>query len=463
MTDDDARWELWPYQDTGAQFLAARKFALLADAMGVGKSAQAVRATDIVFAQRILVVCPAIARINWAREFHKFSFIGPDVTICAKLSDKPGRQGVTICSYDYAAEAKRQLSTEKWDVLILDEAHFLKSMQAARTKAILGKKGLAHSAGRTWLLTGTPMTNHAGDLWPMLFVSGVTQKKYAEFIKHFCSGYDAGFGFKITGVKNVPELKALLGRIMLRRRKEDVVKDLPPISFSTFAVEPGPVDLEIAMYDLWRRAGGDEKLKRVIDAQEARVAEQIKALSKTKTPMRNLLPLMHGMQESLPELRQYTGMAKTAAIIEMVKRELDTPVEEGGIDKIVIFACHRVVIEAFRDALRKYKAVTLYGGTPAEKRQGHIDHFQNHPRYRVFVANIAAAGTAITLTAASEVIFAELDWTPANNAQAAMRVHRIGQTKPVRVRYAALADSTDEHLTETLRRKTRDELQIFGN
>jgi SWI/SNF-related matrix-associated actin-dependent regulator 1 of chromatin subfamily A len=217
------------------------------------------------------------------------------------------------------------------------------------------------------------------------------------------------------------------------------------------------------MYELWRRAGGEEKLKAVIDGQEKLLAAQIDSLKNTKAPMRNLIPILTGMEKGLAELRQYTGMAKVPALLDMVTRELTAKLEDGGIDKIVIFACHRAVIESLRQGLRKFGAVTLYGGTAPESRQRNIDKFQNNPKCRVFIANIQAAGTAVTLTAACEVIFAECDWTPANNAQAAMRVHRISQTRPVRVRYATLADSTDEHLTETLRRKTRDELAVFGN
>jgi SWI/SNF-related matrix-associated actin-dependent regulator 1 of chromatin subfamily A len=460
--NDEERWELYPYQVAGAAFLAERSFALLGDAMGVGKSAQAIRACDLRFAGRILVICPAIARVNWAREFHRFGLLGLATHVLLKRTDRPAAAGVTICSYDYAS-ASKALQTETWDVVIVDEAHYLKSLETARTKAVFGKKGIVHRAKAMWCLTGTPMTNHVGDLWPILFVSGATTLKYNAFMEQFAKTINGGFAPKIVGVKNAPELKQLLGKIMLRRRKEDVLKQLPPIQFSTFAVEPGPVDLEIVMYELWRRAGGEEKLKAVIDGQEALVAAQIESLKNTKAPMRNLIPILTGMEKGLAELRQYTGMAKVPAIVDIVTRELNAKPEDGGIDKIVIFACHRSVIESLRQAFRKYGAVTLYGGTTPEGRQRNIDKFQNNPNTRVFIANIQAAGTAVTLTAACEVLFAECDWTPANNAQAAMRVHRISQARPVRVRYATLADSTDEYLTETLRRKTRDELAVFGD
>jgi SWI/SNF-related matrix-associated actin-dependent regulator of chromatin subfamily A-like protein 1 len=105
--------------------------------------------------------------------------------------------------------------------------------------------------------------------------------------------------------------------------------------------------------------------------------------------------------------------------------------------------------------------MTLYGETPPDKRERHIRCFQNKPKYRVIICNIQAAGTAITLTAAHQVAFAEVSWVPAENAQAAMRVHRIGQTHPVTVRFFGLAGSSDEQVARVLRRKTRDLTAIF--
>jgi SWI/SNF-related matrix-associated actin-dependent regulator 1 of chromatin subfamily A len=185
----------------------------------------------------------------------------------------------------------------------------------------------------------------------------------------------------------------------------------------------------------------------------------IETLKNSRTPMRDMLPLMEAAEKSMPELRQFTGLAKCPAIIEQVGGEL----ERGEVDKIVLFAVHKSVIETLRDGLKKFKPVTLYGGTPAAKRQDHMDRFQKDPRCRVFIANIQAAGTAVTLTAAHEIALAEYDWTNANNAQAIMRVHRIGQEKPVRARFFSLANSTDERVAEVLRRKIKDELSIFGS
>jgi SWI/SNF-related matrix-associated actin-dependent regulator 1 of chromatin subfamily A len=461
MTND---YDLFPYQVVGADFLAQRTFALLADEMGLGKSAQAIRACDLLFARRILVLCPAIARVNWTREFERFSLYGLPAWCLFTRTDRTSNQpGITVCSYDLLTEPDiaANLGAVPWDVMICDESHYLKTLTTKRTKAVLGKHGLLKKAARVWLLSGTPMTNHPGDLWPLLYVSNTTPLKYEEFTAKFCTGRGTPFGWKITGANHaaIPELKALLAKIMLRRRKTEVLKDLPPITFSAVTVEAGPVDLEISMFELWKRAGGDEKLMDIIKFQDSTLANAMGLVTnRPKAPtLRELLPVLTGMEKSLAELRLHTGLCKVAAAVEMVRNELD-----AGLDKIVLFACHRMVIEGLREGLRKYGAVTLYGGTPPAKRQINIDKFQKDKRCRVFIANIQAAGTSVTLTAAAEAMFVECDWTPANNAQAAMRVHRIGQTRPVRIRYCSLANSTDEKVTDALRRKSRDELAIFS-
>lgn len=450
---------LFPYQLAGAQYLSQSRFALLADEMGLGKTGQAIRACDLRGCERILVLCPAIARINWLREFDRWSLYGLPSRALFSRSDAPSdAPGITVCSYDLLPEHAGWLGKNRWDVLICDEAHYLKSVDAGRSRFVLGKGGLVHAAKARWFLSGTPMPNHVGELWPLLFVSGVTPLRYDDFLERYAKLRRTQWGVQITGTKNTGELRGLLSKIMLRRTKAEVMKQLPSIHYGSVVLEPGPVDLEVHMFDLWRRAGGDDKLKAVVDRQEAALQAMIDTLKTGSTPMRDLLPIMQGAQKTMAELRQYTGLAKVAPVVETIAAELAS----GTVDKIVLFAVHKSVIETLREGLRKFKPLTLYGGTPPNKRQEHLDKFQKDPRYRVFIANIAAAGTAVTLTAARHVGFVECDWTNANNAQAAMRVHRIGQERTVYCRFFALANSTDERVNEVLRRKIRDELSIFG-
>jgi SWI/SNF-related matrix-associated actin-dependent regulator of chromatin subfamily A-like protein 1 len=452
---------LFPYQLEGAQWLSERKLALLADEMGVGKTAQVIRACDIIGAERILVLCPAVARINWTREFNRFSKQPRNFSLVMESRHSQKLLNLTVCSYDLATICHRKnlelLSKESWDLLILDEAHYLKSPNAIRTKAVFGKTGLIRKSKRCWALTGTPAPNNPSELWVMLYTFGITNLRYDDFVERFCNGFQGARGFQITGAKtsHIPELRGLLSKIMLRRKKEKVMKELPPIHFDHVTVEPGPVDLDT---DPW-----------FVDYvfPEDRREELKKKLDHENTILKNVLEASHmgadgikvleAVSKSLSTLRRYTGLQKLKAVTELVTEEMT----EGYYDKLVIFAIHVSIIEGLRLSLRKFNPVVLYGGTPAEKRQKRIDKFQHNPKCKIFIGNIQACGTAISLTASNQVLFVESDWTPAYNSQAAMRCHRIGQDKPVFVRFVGLADSLDEKINQVLKRKTRDLTAIF--
>ncbi len=315
-------------------------------------------------------------------------------------------------------------------------------------------------------MSGTPAPNNPSELWPLLYTYGVTKLKYEAFVTQFCTYYDGPHGRQITGAKQsaIPELRELLKPIILRRRKEEVMTELPPIRFSDVVVEPGEIDLgaesSFVQYvsPVDRRQELEEKLK---------TESQIMTLALNNIPDRNLaegkgveeLKMLAAMSNSVATLRRYTGLQKVQGAVELIAEEL----KSKAYEKVVIFAIHRDVIEGLRVKLRRFNPVTLYGGLDPAKRQRNIDRFMNDPKVQIFIGNIQAAGTAITLTSAHNVVFVEQDWVPGNNAQAAMRCHRIGQTKPVFVRFLGLANSIDEKIAQVLKKKTRDLTAIFDD
>lgn len=451
----------FPYQEVGAAFLSAKEQALLADEMGLGKSAQVIVGCDLVGAFDILIVCPAAVRINWDREFHRFSPMDRPSTIIETGKDKPAK-GVNIVSYDLLASNEKLRNTlkgMKWDVLVLDEAHYLKERSAKRTKAAYGHAkypGLMHSAKRTWRLSGTPMPNNASELYTHLKSAGIEKRNYWDFVYDFCSGFESDYGYKITGVKNTERLKGLLGQFMLRRKKDEVMTELPPIVFGNVTVERSEVELDPWFYENWKPIGVPaflEEMKMMDQSLKTGLAAIKKGHHHNNE---DSLRLLESFSKSTSTLRRYIGLAKLPRVHEILLEEL----ESGAVEKLVIFAIHQQVIEQTREKFRKFGAVTLYGGTPTAKRQLHIDKFQNDPKCRVFIGNIQAAGTGITLTRAHEVAFIEADWVPANNAQAAMRCHRVGQTKPVRVRFFTCAGSVDEDVMRVIVHKTREIAKI---
>ena len=453
--------ELFPYQKEGAQWLTTKRFALLADEPGLGKSAQAIVAADRIGAQRIVVLCPASVRINWTREFAKWSKLnrslravlgaGKDVDIARGLNGS-----VTVCSYDLTLRTSSSIHfPDSIDTLILDESHYLKSIDAKRAHAVLATGGLVHRAARTWALSGTPAPNHSGELYPLLRTFGATPFKYDGFVDRYCTTRHTPFGPQITGSKNFAELRAILAPIMLRRKKVDVMSQLPAIFYSDLVVEPAVVDEEMFFPDYY--------LTKQVELLHDKLRQErtaVEAVLNTTGTGRDGLRIMEGMAKSVSTLRRYIGLQKTPAVIDIIKGEL----ESNAYDKLVIFAIHRDVIESLRVGLSKFKPVTLYGGTPADKRQQNIDKFVKDKRCKVFIGNIQAAGTGIDKlqTVCHNAVFLETEWVPGLNAQAVMRLHRIGAMgMPVNVRIVSVADSLDEQIARVLRRKTKDLTEIF--
>ena len=426
---------LRPYQTAGAEWLASKRFALLADEMGVGKSAQAIRACDLVGAMDVLVICPANARVNWQREFARFGT--RDVNL-------------KIVSYEHATKNRH---VGKPDVLILDEAHYLKSATSKRTVNIMGKTGVVHDAGHVWALTGTPAPNNVAELWPFLFTSGAYVHNYDTFVQEFCNSWREPVRNRlvITGTKDKPAFKKLLEPLMMRRLKKDVATEMPSITFSDVFVTAGPVDHTKHFTKYINLKDFEDR-----SALDAQLAVEDKLIRATHGDLTTML-LMDAKRSST--LRRYVGLQKVDAVGDMVAQEL----KDKAYSKLVIFAIHRGVIETLRERFAKQGVVTLYGGTPPEKKQYNIDRFQTDEGCRIFIGNIQAAGTAISLTAAHNVLFAETDWVPGNNAQAAMRVHRIGQTNPVSVRFAVLPGSIDDAVMVTVRRKAFDLAAVFDD
>lgn len=451
---------LVPYQIEGAKWLAKKKVALLADEMRLGKTPQAIVAADMLGAVPILVLCPAVARTNWSREFVKFSSrsLSAAVLLSGKQIETAREAGLVVCSYDLLQNNAifALLRSRRWQIVILDEAHYLKSIDAKRALRVLGVDGICGNAGRVWALTGTPAPNHAAELYVLLRTFGVTRLSYDAFVAEFCTGFNTPYGYKITGTKNAHKLRELLKPIMLRRTKKEVRPDLPTARYSDVIVEPGELDigqLELAFTSYIADPRGMKGLEADIALERKLLAAQFNAA----TTEDEKLQVLNSTVKQTATLRRYTGLLKAQAVAELVRYEL-----ENGLNKIVLFAIHRAVIETLRQELKSFGAVTLYGGTPPAKKDRNIATFNNDPECRVFIGNITACGVGISLaTGASDVLFAESDWVPMNNAQAAARVDDPEQTNPITVRFAALAGSIDEHVTATLRRKTDDLAKIF--
>lgn len=434
--------QAFPYQTAGATFLATRDRAFLADGMGLGKSRQAIMAADHVDAVSVLVLCPSVARTNWAREWERFSNRARDVQVLTKLKDKP-TSDVVIASYDYASSStgKHLLSGRSWDALVVDEAHFIKSRDAKRTKAVYGhlcraKNCLVETAKRVWLLSGTPMPNNASELWchlRALWPELINEQRLIEFTERYCNTYQTQFGVRINGNRNVAELKQKLQDIMLRRTVEKVLPELPPIMWDEYTLDS-------------------------VQARELVEAEKDPEVVALRRDLMNNSASIERAGLHLQSLRRITGTVKAAPAAEWISAHLDNNPD----DKLIVFAIHTDVLSSLRVRLAKYGAVEVSGKTPAAKRDAHIDRFRNDASCRVFVGQIHACGTAINLQAANQVVFVEFDWVPANNLQAAKRAHRIGQARPVYVTLLHVDNTTDQMVSRLVTQKLQQINEILG-
>jgi len=444
----------YDYQVVGAEWLKIRVQALLSDVPGVGKTGTAIRALDLVGAANVIVACPASTRVQWAREFERFSPMDRPLQVVMP-GDTPRTFGIVVIFYDAIVKHLELLMSVQWDVLVIDEAHALKSRykigkktSGYRTKAIYGFgrrfPGLITKATRTWRLTGTPALNHSGELWTHVRSAGLTTMPYWDWVYHFCEGFNSEHGFRFTKHKNVPELLALLKPFMLRRTKAEVQPNLKEPMFETITVPRSDAAMApefLAMIPQITQA--DEELQNALAADDPDAQ----------------LNTLESMASSLATLRRYTLMAKLPAIAEQIEEDLTN----GGIQKLTVFGIHKIGIKWLAEKLAAFHPVTLTGDTPGHLRQAHIDRFQREDKCRLFLGNIDAAGTGVDglQNVCDECLFCEQSWVPSQNLQAVMRLCRIGQKNPVRARIFSLYGSVDEHVQDVLTKKMRELAKIL--
>lgn len=434
--------ELFPYQEEGANWLSPRARAGLFDEMGIGKSAQAIRACDNLHAFRIVVVCPAMLRENWRNEFNKF----------ARL---PRRICKGVTKHDYAAWAKNSFDVlitgyemivrwKEWfdregqmiDVLIVDESHYVKTPGTQRTKALLGPhldgiKGIASKAAHTYMLTGTPMANDPSDIFPHLKLCGIWRDTESAFLARYFYKREGTYGNRYTPRSDmIPELQQMIASCTLRRTKKDVGLQIPPIFMTSMFVD-----------------GNSKELADLL-------AEHVNAESIVMHAAENGgLGQLTDIIEWVSTLRRLLGSAKAVPYSVALLEELKV---YGG--KRVVFGIHTEALNYVHAmcAHGDVQSVLVTGRTPEKDRVAAVEAFMSDERCQVFIGNSRAAGTGLTLTSSFEVDIMESAWDPATNAQAIMRVHRIGQTQNVRARFITLANTFDVKVNEIVARKTAD-------
>ncbi len=437
---DRRGWKAFKHQEDGIKFLIKNKKCILADDMGLGKTYQSIVAALEGGSERVLIICPSSLKINWMREVQNFC---DDVSIISGTHWNPSR--FTIINYDILKnfhtikeknkeyedwELRREIADFNPDLLILDEAHYIKNHKSKRG-AILKDLSKNFNCDRIWLLTGTPIANRPMDYYNLLsIIDSPVANNWVHYAKTYCEGMRFKKGGKYVwvtkGASNLDELSTKTRRTILRRKKEDVL-DLPEKLITPVYLE---LQNELGYKSVWE----DYLNKRKLDGKKGNPS---KDLVET-TLLRSFIAM-----ETVP----YT-IEKTEEALELNK-------------KVIIFCNFNEEMDTF---LRHFgnKAVSVRGGMTDKQKQMSVDRFQEDDSCMVFVGQIKAAGVGLTLTKAEIVIMNSLDWVPGNHEQAEDRAYRIGQKETVNIYYMLIDDTIDTLVWDILNEKKKVIGTIMG-
>jgi superfamily II DNA or RNA helicase len=432
--------ELRPFQRAGVAYALEARRTFIADEMGLGKTLQALATCQAADAFPALIVCPASLRLNWQREARKWLPGRSTAVLSGKRPIAVPRADIVIINYDILAAWQELLLRTAWQAVVYDESHMLKSSSAARTKAA---KAIAKGRPVVLCLSGTPLVNRPAELITQLQIMNrlTDLGGWGYFAKRFCRGFKGRFGWDLSGSANLDELNEKLRRICyVRRLKRDVLTELPP----KVRVE---VPVEIDNRDEYMQAARDVKrwLQDQVD-KDQEFLESIAHLSaaeqaKARGVRRSDVDAKARKAEELVRinaLKRLAARGKLAAAKQWIADFL-----ESG-EKLIVFVHHIDIAKALAG---EFKAPIIIGETAMETRQAAVDRFQNDPTCNVIVLNLAAGGVGLTLTAASNVAFVELGWTPGGLDQCEDRCvlegqHVITKRGPVLIEKV----TTDDHV-----------------
>jgi len=432
--------KFYDFQRAGIQFMIEQKRVLLADQMGIGKTIQAIGLCNFLEDQmnrplKILIVCPASLKVNWHNEWLKWTTTPFSVDIAT--SKFYPESLVVIINYDILIKYEKKIKEKFWDVLILDESHYLKNTKAQRTRVLFGSKEIKKiEADRVLALTGTPILNKPIEIYSILkFLNPAGWSNKVSFAKRYCNATENSFGWDMSGASNLDELQAhLRSTVMIRRLKKDVLKDLP---------EKTRQILEISL--------DDRHSKKIINAEKEMIQKMVKNnldenYIYNDEEFSNIIKNFTGFNTNFSEissLRKEIAMSKLNSIITHLEDCLEST------DKIVCFAYHTDLIDAIKNHFKE-SSVVIKGSTSMKDRHNAVQSFQENKEIKLFIGNIKSAGVGLTLTAAYHIVFAELTWSPGELSQAEDRCHRIGQKNNLLIQHLLLKGSIDFYVIKTI-------------
>uniref|UniRef100_G1NVG8 SWI/SNF-related matrix-associated actin-dependent regulator of chromatin subfamily A-like protein 1 n=1 Tax=Myotis lucifugus TaxID=59463 RepID=G1NVG8_MYOLU len=416
---------LLPFQRAGVNFAIAKGGRLLlADDMGLGKTIQAICIAAFYRKEwPLLVVVPSSVRFTWEQAFLQWlPSLNPEhINVVVTGKDRLTTGLVNIVSFDLLSKMEKQLKTP-FKVVIIDESHFLKNIKTARCRAAMP---LLKMAKRVILLSGTPAMSRPAELYTQIIaVKPTFFPQFHAFGLRYCDAKRHTWGWDYSGSSNLGELKLLLEEaVMLRRLKSDVLSQLPAKQRKMVVVAPGRISA---------------KARASLDA----AAKEMTTKDNSKGQQREALILFF----------HRTAEAKIPCVIEYILDLL-----ESGREKFLVFAHHKVVLDAITKELERKKVqhIRIDGTTSSADREQLCQQFQLSERHAVAVLSITAANMGLTFSSADLVVFAELFWNPGVLMQAEDRVHRIGQSNSVGIHYLVARGTADDYLWPLIQEKIK--------
>jgi len=462
---------LLPYQRAGVSYMKRVRRGIIGDQPGLGKTAQAIATVASEGQFPMVVVCPNTLKLNWQREIKKFF---PKLTVSVlsgKTSQKIEPSDVIIVNYDICLERNTDIFEHGYRSLVVDESHAIKNGQkkhgcpscgaslranskmcyacntacerpleiwtVRRTAAVMQLAKALPPENFVLLLTGTPITNRPDELIPQLEAVGRLDAFGGPW--RFKNRYAP----KRNIARNTTELNLKLRELcFVRRRKEDVFDELPELRNAVQYLEVSKTNMKE-----YQRVEAD-----VVEyfAQRAQALAEEEGSDGTDAYWQKRIRLEAAQSlVKITGLRDVVSKIKYDAAIEWI----DNFLEAGDGEKVIIFAEHIDFVERLYDRYKKI-AVKIRGGVSVDDRQKAVESFQNDPSVRLFIANMTSASEGLTLTAASDVIFCELGWTPALHEQCVSRCYaRANDMHGATAWYLLVSGTIDETMYDLLEKK----------
>ena len=444
---------LYDYQLRGAIFLASRGRSILGDDMGLGKTLQTLAAVELLARERdvgrVLVVAPSSVKYQWETEIRRFTRRAVQVidgTPDDRIDGYAEPTFYRLVNYEQVVRDRDRINAWKPDVIVLDEAQRIKNWESKTSKEV--KKLWSRYA---IVLTGTPLENKLEELYSI--VQFVDERRFGPAFQFLHDHRVLDDNGNLTGYRHLDRIREKLEPIFLRRTRGEVLTQLPARTDSTVFVE---------LSDEQRLPYEDQKLALARLLQKSHPSEiDRKRILAALTNMRLVCDSTHLFDKETnhsPKLDEFAELVLDLVPLapggRAARDEGETPGERNTMHKLVVFSQWETMIQLAAAVLDRLGVgyTLLHGGLPGKDRKAVLDRFNTDASCRVFLST-DAGGTGLNLQVADTVVNLELPWNPAVLEQRIARVHRLGQSRPVRVVNFVTRGTIEERVLRTLEQK----------